>query len=210
MAQLPREMALTFWLRINEKKHLFAGEDYFLSILGLDALPGLLLAFSHRPKETFPLILNFGATELALPVARVWHRFAGQRNLARQWILQWPEHTATALIPLVFVKPCDNSEAALFALRLLYEQGHSELLQTVANRWDRADMWPATEKILTQNPMEIYPARIPKAPDFWHPQMWSRPRLITNNQTVTNDALEIIGEMLRFTQGDVFIAGWNN
>ncbi|MBZ8700461.1 regulator, partial [Escherichia coli] len=51
-------MALTFWLRINEKKHLFAGEDYFLSILGLDALPGLLLAFSHRPKETFPLILN--------------------------------------------------------------------------------------------------------------------------------------------------------
>ncbi|MGQ7116345.1 DUF4132 domain-containing protein, partial [Escherichia sp. TWPC-MK] len=46
---------------------------------------------------TFPLILNFGATELALPIARVWHRFAGQRNLARQWILQWPEHTATAL-----------------------------------------------------------------------------------------------------------------
>lgn len=81
LAQLPREMALTFWLRINEKKHLFAGEDYFLSILGLDALPGLMLAFSHRPKETFPLILNFGATELALPIARVWHRFAGQRNL---------------------------------------------------------------------------------------------------------------------------------
>ncbi|MCR3954020.1 hypothetical protein NUK35_23275, partial [Aeromonas hydrophila] len=42
LAQLPREMALTFWLRINEKKHLFAGEDYFLSILGLDTLPGLL------------------------------------------------------------------------------------------------------------------------------------------------------------------------
>lgn len=49
--------------------------------------------------------------------------------------------------------------------------------------------------------MDIYPARIPKAPDFWHPQMWSVPRLITNNQTVTNDALEIIGEMLRFTRG---------
>ncbi|MEN1536696.1 hypothetical protein, partial [Pseudomonas aeruginosa] len=41
LAQLPREKALTFWLRINEKKHLFAGEDYFLSILGLDTLPGL-------------------------------------------------------------------------------------------------------------------------------------------------------------------------
>ncbi|ETJ36340.1 hypothetical protein Q604_UNBC09391G0001, partial [human gut metagenome] len=41
----------------------------------------------------FPLILNFGATELALPVALVWRRFAAQRDLARQWILQWPEHT---------------------------------------------------------------------------------------------------------------------
>ncbi|SPZ77979.1 regulator [Shigella dysenteriae] len=207
LAQLPREMALTFWLRINEKKHLFAGEDYFLSILGLDALPGLLLAFSHRPKETFPLILNFGATELALPIARVWHRFAGQRNLARQWILQWPEHTATALIPLVFTKPSDNSEAALLALCLLYEQGHGELLQTVANRWQRADVWPALEQLLKQGPMDIYPARIPKAPDFWHPAMWSRPRLITNNQPVTDDALEIIGEMLRFTQGGRFYSG---
>lgn len=144
LAQLPREMALTFWLRVNEKKHLFAGEDYFLSILGLDALRGLLLAFSHRPKETFPLILNFGATELALPVAHVWRRFAAQRDLARQWILQWPEHTASALIPLVFTKPSDNSEAALLALRLLYEQGHGELLQTVANRWQRTDVWSAT------------------------------------------------------------------
>ncbi len=172
-----------------------------------DALPGLLLAFSHRPKETFPLILNFGATELALPIARVWHRFAGQRNLARQWILQWPEHTATALIPLVFTKPSDNSEAALLALCLLYEQGHGELLQTVANRWQRADVWPALEQLLKQGPMDIYPARIPKAPDFWHPAMWSRPRLITNNQPVTDDALEIIGEMLRFTQGGRFYSG---
>lgn len=46
-------MALTFWLRINEKKHLFAGEDYFLSILGLDALPGLLLAFHIVQKKHF-------------------------------------------------------------------------------------------------------------------------------------------------------------
>ncbi|CAM4498220.1 Molybdate metabolism regulator [Escherichia coli] len=207
LAQLPREMALTFWLRINEKKHLFAGEDYFLSILGLDTLPGLLLAFSHHPKQTFPLILNFGATELALPVARVWRRFAARRDLARQWILQWPEHTATALIPLVFTKPSDNSEAALLALRLLYEQGHGELLQTVANRWQRTDVWPALEQLLKLGPIEIYPARIPKAPDFWHPVMWSRPCLIKNNQPVTDDALEIIGEMLRFTQGGRFYSG---
>ena len=207
LAQLPREMALTFWLRINEKKHLSAGEDYFLSIFGLDALPVCCWLFHIVQKETFPLILNFGATELALPVARVWRRFAAQRDLARQWILHWSEHTATALIPLVFTKSSDNSEAALLALRLLYEQGHGELLQTVANRWQRTDVWPALEQLLKQSPIEIYPTRIPKAPDFWQPAMWSRPRLITNNQPVTDDALEIIGEMLRFTQGGRFYCG---
>ncbi len=118
-----------------------------------------------------------------------------------------PEHTATALIPLVFTKSSDNSEAALLALRLLYEQGHGELLQTVANRWQRKDVWPALEQLLKQSPIEIYPTRIPKAPDFWQPAMWSRPRLITNNQPVTDDALEIIGEMLRFTQGGRFYSG---
>lgn len=53
LAQLPREMALTFWLRINEKKHLFAGEDYFLSILGLDALPVCCWLFHIVQKKHF-------------------------------------------------------------------------------------------------------------------------------------------------------------
>ena len=87
------------------RKASVVGEDYFLSILGLDALPVCCWLFHIVQKKTFPLILNFGATELALPVALVWRRFAAQRDLARQWILQWPEHTASALIPLVFTKP---------------------------------------------------------------------------------------------------------
>ncbi|ENL2968487.1 DUF4132 domain-containing protein [Escherichia coli] len=207
IAQMPREMAVSCWQQIVAADFHYTGVEYLLSVLGTDALPGLSAAFARHPKEIFPLLIHFGATELALPVARVWHRFAGQRNLARQWILQWPEHTATALIPLIFARSGDNSEAALSALRLLYEQGHGELLQTVANRWQHTDVWPALEQLLKQGPMDIYPARIPKAPDFWHPTMWSRPRLITNNQPVTDDALEIIGEMLRFTQGGRFYCG---
>lgn len=69
-------MVLIFWLRINEKKYLFAGEDYFFSIFGLDALLGLLLVFLYRLKEIFSLILNFGVIELALFVVYVWRRFA--------------------------------------------------------------------------------------------------------------------------------------
>lgn len=207
IAQMPREMAVSCWQQIVAADFHYTGVEYLLSVLGTDALPGLITAFARHPKEIFPLLIQFGTTELALPIARVWHRFAGQRNLARQWILQWPEHTATALIPLIFARSGDNSEAALNALRLLYEQGHGELLQTVANRWQRTDVWPALEQLLKQSPIEIYPARIPKAPDFWHPTMWSRPRLINNNQPVTDDALEIIGEMLRFTQGGRFYCG---
>ena len=123
---------MTFWLRINEKKHLFAGEDYFLSILGLDALPRSAVGFFTSSKRNISVNFKFWRNRTGAACCHVWRRFAAQRDLARQWILQWPEHTASALIPLVFTKPSDNSEAALLALRLLYEQGHGELLQTVA------------------------------------------------------------------------------
>ncbi len=207
IAQMPREMAVSCWQQIVEADFYYTGVEYLLSVLGTDALPGLNIAYARHPKEIFPLLMNYGATELALPVARVWRRFAAQRNLARQWILQWPEHTATALIPLIFAKSGDNREAALSALLLLYKEGHSELLQTVANRWEIPALWPALEQLLTQNPLDNYPTRIAKAPGFWQPALWRRPRLISNDQPLTDNALEIIGEMLSFTQGGHFYCG---
>ncbi|MEE7535258.1 DUF4132 domain-containing protein [Klebsiella huaxiensis] len=201
LMQLPREQAATLWQRINEENFKFVGAEYTLSILGTDALPGLQLALQHRPKEIFPLLIHIGATELALPVARLWRRFQAQSNLARQWLLQWPEHAATALIPLAFDKVGDSREAAINALRLLYQQGHEALLQTVALRWNEPPLWAALKLLLTQDPLDNYPARTPKAPDFWQPALWRRPRLISNDQPLTDDALEILGEMLRFAQG---------
>lgn len=207
IAQMPREMAVSCWQQIVEADFYYTGVEYLLSVLGTDALPGLNIAYARHPKEIFPLLMNYGATELALPVARVWRRFAAQRNLARQWILQWPEHTATALIPLIFAKSGDNREAALSALLLLYKEGHGELLQTVANRWEIPALWPALEQLLTQNPLDNYPTSIAKAPVFWQPALWRRPRLISNDQPLTDNALEIIGEMLSFTQGGHFYCG---
>lgn len=207
LAQLPRERVITLWQRINEENFKFVGAEYLLSILGTDALSGLLLALRHRPKEIFPLLMHLGATELALPVARVWRRFQAQSHLARQWLLQWPEHAAAALIPLAFDKAGDSREAAINALRLLYQEGHHALLQTVAQRWHEPRLWPALEQLLTQDPLDNYPARTPKAPDFWQPALWRRPRLLSNDQPLTDDALEILGDMLRFAQGGHFYCG---
>lgn len=201
LMQLPREQAAKLWQRINEENFKFVGAEYMLSILGTDALPGLQLALQHRPKEIFPLLIHLGATELALPVARLWRRFQAQSNLARQWLLQWPEHAATALIPQAFDKAGDNREAAINALRLLHQEGHSERLKTVAQRWNEPALWLALEQLLAQDPLDNYPTRTPKAPDFWQPALWRRPRLIGNDQPLTDDALEILGEMLRFAQG---------
>src|SRR5699024_6081663 len=91
IAQMPHEMAVSCWQQIVAADFHYTGGEYLVSVLGTDALPGLSAAFARHPKEIFPLLIQFGTTELALPIARVWHRFAGQRNLARQWILQWPE-----------------------------------------------------------------------------------------------------------------------
>lgn len=207
LSQLPREQAMTLWQRINEENFKFVGADYLLSRLGTDALPGLLLALQRRPKDIFPLLLNFGATELALPVARVWRRFQTQHHLARQWLLQWPEHAASALIPLALDKAGDKREAAINALRLLHQEGHADLLHSVALRWNVPELWTALAQLLTQDPHDIYPARVPKAPDFWQPTLWRRPRLSSNDLPLSDDALEILGEMLRFTHGSHYYCG---
>ncbi|EMB4082106.1 DUF4132 domain-containing protein [Klebsiella aerogenes] len=209
LAQLPREQLLTLWQRINEEKFRYVGADYVLSILGVDALPGLLLALQQRPKEIFPLLIHIGAAELALPIARAWHRLQAQSQLARQWLLQWPEHAAAALIPVAFGKAGDHREAAINALRLLSQQGHLERLKSVALRWDEPQLWPVLEQLLTQDPLENYPARIAKAPDFWQPARWRRPRLIVNDQPLTDDALEVLGEMLRMSQAGPVYCGLN-
>ncbi|HGM5489770.1 TPA: DUF4132 domain-containing protein [Serratia fonticola] len=207
LSQLPREQTLALWQRINEENFNFVGADYLLSRLGTDALPGLLLALQHHPKEIFPLLLNFGATELALPMARAWRRFQARRNLARQWLLQWPEHAAIALIPLALDKVGDNREAAINALRLLHQEGHADLLHSVARRWNMPELWTVLAQLLTQDPLDIFPARVPKAPDFWQPTLWRRPRLCSNNQPLPDVAMEILGEMLRFTHGSHFYIG---
>lgn len=134
-------------------------------------------------------------------MARVWRRLQAHSQLARQWLLQWPEHAAAALIPQAFDKAGDSREAAINALRLLYQEGHHERLKAVAQRWNEPALWAELEQLLTQDPLDNYPVRIPKAPDFWQPTLWRRPRLIGTDQPLTDDALEIFGEMLRFAQG---------
>lgn len=154
------------------------------------------------------LLTHLGATELALPMARVWRRLQAHSQLARQWLLQWPEHAAAALIPLAFDKAGDSREAAINALRLLYREGHHERLKAVAQRWNEPALWTKLEQLLTQDPLDNYPVRIPKVPDFWQPTLWRRPRLIGTDQPLTDDALEIFGEMLRFARAAIITAGW--
>lgn len=73
IAQMPREMAVSCWQQIVAADFHYTGVEYLLSVLGTDALPGLNAACARHPKEIFPLLIHFGATELALPVARIWH-----------------------------------------------------------------------------------------------------------------------------------------
>ncbi|WP_167519621.1 WGR and DUF4132 domain-containing protein [Intestinirhabdus alba] len=207
LAHLPRRMALECWHAIHEEGFNHVGADYLFSVLGLDALPTLPLALQRQPHLLFPVLIHFGATTLAQPVARAWLRLQAHSLLARQWLLQWPEHAAVALIPLAFGKAGEDREAAINALRLLYQQGHAGLLQAVTRRWDAPQLWPALEQWLNQTPQDHYPARIPKAPDFWQPARWRRPRLKSNDRPLPDEALEIIGEMLRFSRGDRVYCG---
>ncbi len=83
------------------------------------------VGFFNRPKETFPLILNFGATELALPLPAS----GDVSRCSVIWLASGFTMAGTygyCTYPSCLYQTQHNSEPPLLALRLLYEQGHGE------------------------------------------------------------------------------------
>lgn len=202
---LPAGMAVPFWNAV-------AGETESGSISrmvashGLAVLPALLTMVRAKPGDCLADALHVGAVELALPAARAFAKLKTVKETGRQWLLQYPEHAAAGLLPAAFGKPGELRDAAGVGLRLLAANGHQALLQEVAARHGREDVLQALQQVLDDDPLQRYPTRRSKLPDFWAPGGWRRPQL-HNGKALGEDAIGALGEMLTFPTNEEVYAG---
>lgn len=208
-AQLPPEMAVPFWNAVAGETE---GGDigYAIATLGLPALPALAAMVRQKPTENLSWAMHYGAVEIAPTAARAFAKLKTARAAGRAWLLRYPEHAACALIAPALGKAGEARDCAGLALRLLCTQGHDALLLDVAARYGDDAVVQALRAVLDESPLDRFPTKRAKLPEFWQPRGWRRPVLrggAGQGKALPDDALDALGQMLTFPTSEEVYAG---
>ncbi|HBN1808935.1 TPA: WGR and DUF4132 domain-containing protein [Escherichia coli] len=202
---LPMQKAIKLWEFLSKEPH--TAIKPVMLYLRLAGMSGFLHSFSRYPQEGFAVANYFAATELAPAVARVFNKLKTLRQDARIWLLKYPEHAITGLLPAALGKTGEAQDNARAALRMLTENGHQPLLQEIARRYNQPEVTDAVNALLALDPLDNHPTKIPTLPTFYQPSLWTRPLLKANAQSLPDSALLHLGEMLRFPQEEALYPG---
>lgn len=204
-ALLPAAVGVPFWNAV-------AGEaesddiGLILATHGMAVLPGLVAMVRSKPTENLKYALNYGAAELAVPAARAFAKLKTLRAEGRAWLLKYPEHAACGLIAPALGKAGEARDCAGSALRLLQANGHEALLLDVAGRYGKPEVVEALRAVLDESPLDRFPTKRAKLPEFWQPRGWRRPTL-ANGKALPDDALDHLGQMLTFPTNEEIYGG---
>jgi predicted DNA-binding WGR domain protein len=204
---LPDEMALALWNSLST--HPCSGEGYMVAKFGEAALPGLINAVRSRPTELTTIWGHVGACELAPLIARAYLKLKTLRSEAQQWLCKYPHHSAIGLIPAALGKKGEAKDCATSALRMLATQGHEALIMQTGEAYGNPEVIDALRAMLDEDPLDRFPSKISKSPDFYQPAGWRRPLLKSSNKALPDSALEHLGTMLRFPVSEGLYEGIN-
>ncbi|HBC5620971.1 TPA: WGR and DUF4132 domain-containing protein [Escherichia coli] len=202
---LPMQKAIKLWEFLSKEPH--TAIKPVMLYLRLAGMSGFLHSFSRYPQEGFAVANYFAATELAPAVARAFNKLKTLRQDARSWLLKYPQHAITGLLPAALGKTGEAQDNVRAALRMLTENGHQPLLQEIARRYNQPEVTDAVNALLALDPLDNHPTKIPTLPTFYQPSLWTRPLLKANAQSLPDSALLHLGEMLRFPQEEALYPG---
>ncbi|EPE7136202.1 DUF4132 domain-containing protein [Escherichia coli] len=202
---LPMQKAIKLWEFLSKEPH--TAIKPVMLYLRLAGMSGFLHSFSRYPQEGFAVANYFAATELAPAVARAFNKLKTLRQDARSWLLKYPQHAITGLLPAALGKTGEAQDNARAALRMLTENGHQPLLQEIARRYNQPEVTDAVNALLALDPLDNHPTKIPTLPTFYQPSLWTRPLLKANAQSLPDSALLHLGEMLHFPQEEALYPG---
>jgi hypothetical protein len=189
-----------FWWRQAEH-----GIVEMLARHGLAILPGLFRFGESRPAEALAGLLRVVSPQVALFMADLFLRLKTVRPMAESWLLAYPDVAAIGLVPLAVGRLGKDREAAAHALRHLAAHGHGETINEIAQRYGRATV-DALGVVMAVDPLHLFPAKLPKLPDFFHPSILPAIEL-TSGGTLPPEATVPLAVMLAFSRLDAPYAG---
>jgi Domain of unknown function (DUF4132) len=131
------------------------------------------------------------------------------RTRAEVWANHHPRSAALVGIPLALSKDKKSAELAIELLRLLIVKGHRAVIDDVARAYEassKAHVLGALEAVLGFDPLMYFPAKLPKLPTFFEPEILPRIALRSGGELGV-EATQRLGMMLAFSRLDLPYAG---
>lgn len=169
-----------------------------LAVFGVDAIAGYpriavgasaLFAAALRDIVESPKLAPFYAYARTLKSAR---------KHAERWFTKFPKAAIVGLIPTAVGNHTQAREQAESALQFIVSKGHGDLVRSVAESYG-SNVKAAVEAVLSADPRDRYPAKLPKTPAWANVDKLPRPLLKGREKALPKSAVEAIFTMLAFS-----------
>lgn len=208
----PDALALTLWNCPGPIQTYFMGNIYagMMARFGERALPGLLRQIEADPITMLDHANDVDAAEIAPHAARALLKLKKARAAAMRWLRKHRTTAITGLIPDAVGKKGATRDTAEHALRWLAnakEDGRTAI-EAIARQYSAQDPTAETAvtEVLDRNPLDRYPARIAKLPDWFRPASLTRP-VLKQGGALSDAAMAALAEMLSFSTPEAIYAG---
>ncbi|GAA0565345.1 hypothetical protein GCM10010172_56080 [Paractinoplanes ferrugineus] len=171
----------------------------------LDALPAVL-DLAERTTDVAQVLLPFSAPVIAVRMADWFARLKSVRRIATTWLLRHAAEAARALVPPALDRSGAPRRAAERALLLLHANGHTETVRAAAAAYGPAPA-AAIETLLTTDPLDVLPARVPPVPAWAVPGLLPPVRLLGDAGALPADAVTNLITVLALSRVDEPYAG---
>jgi len=169
-----------------------------LAVFGVDAIAGYpriavgasaLFAAALRDIVESPKLAPFYAYARTLKSAR---------KHAERWFLKFPKAAIVGLIPTAVGNHTQAREQAESALQFIVSKGHGDLARSIAASYG-PEVKAAVDTVLSADPRDRYPAKLPKIPAWANVDKLPRPLLVGREKALPKSAVEAIFTMLAFS-----------
>ena len=187
--------ALAAWTKYPPRAWGIYPDDvlYVLARFDTKAIPGWLRFADSLPQKIIDSAEHIDSPRIAAFIADTFRYTKRAAITARKWLVAHAEPAAIALIPLALAADEKKRAAPCAALRAM----PAETVRAVAKKYGE-DARKGVEAILAFDPLDDYPDKLPKLPDFFDASRLPAPLLLSGG-ALPKEAVTAIATMLAFS-----------
>jgi hypothetical protein len=187
--------ALDAWTKYPPRAWGLYPDDvrYALARFDTKAIAGWLRFADSLPQKVIDSAEHIDSPRVAAFVADTFRYTKRAAVTARKWLVAHAEPAAIALVPLALQSDEKKRAAPCAALRAM----PAETVRAVAKKYGE-DARIAVDAVLAFDPLDDYPDKLPKLPDFFDPSRLPAPVLVSGG-ALPASAVATIATMLAFS-----------